>query len=241
LKKSLALCLLLAACVTAARAQMPTGGYPGAQPVNARAGKGVHYLYLVRHGIYDRDSTATDDRVANGLNALGHEQAKLVAARLAALPVKFTHLVSSEFRRAAETADEIGLVLHLTPTRDGSLNECTPTSSNAGLMAGEKPQDLAACDSARAVAWQRYFAPTPDRDTYDLLVWHGNGIRWTLMRTVGADVRDWLNLDSGNGSLTIVAVRPDGSTRLVLYNDVGHIPWEKQTWSGRGGGWVMGR
>jgi hypothetical protein len=61
------------------------------------------------------------------------------------------------------------------------------------------------------------------------------------MRTVGADVRDWLNLDSGNGSLTIVAVRPDGSTRLVLYNDVGHIPWEKQTWSGRGGGWVMGR
>ncbi len=241
MKKSLALCLLLAACVTAARAQMPTGGYPGAQPVNGRAGKGVHFLYLVRHGIYDRDSSATDDRVANGLNALGHEQAKLVAARLAALPVKFTRLVSSEFLRAAETADDIGRVLKLTPTRDGALNECTPTSSSASFMAAEKPQDLAACDSARAVAWQRYFTPTPDRDTYDLLVWHGNGIRWTLMRAVGADVKNWLNLDSGNCSLTIVAVRSDGSTRLVLYSDVGHIPWEKQTWSGRGGGWVMGR
>src|SRR5260370_1423431 len=78
----------------------------------------------------------------------------------------------------------------------------------------------------------------PDRDAYDVLVCHGNVIRWTLMRTVGADVKSWLNLDSGNGSLTIVAVRADGSTRLVMYSDVGHIPWEKQTWSGKGGGWV---
>ena len=39
---------------------------------------GVHYVYLVRHGTYDRDTTATDDRISNGLNALGHEQAKLV-------------------------------------------------------------------------------------------------------------------------------------------------------------------
>src|SRR5258708_34261463 len=94
LKKALLLCRMLAAIATAASAQMPTGGYPGAQPVKARVGQGIHYLYLVRHGIYDRDSSATDDRVGNGLNALGHGQAKLAAARPAALPVKFTHLVA---------------------------------------------------------------------------------------------------------------------------------------------------
>jgi serine/threonine-protein phosphatase PGAM5 len=240
-KNALLLSLLLAACVSLSQAQAPTGGYPGAQPVDAMKGQGVHYLYLVRHGIYDRDTTATDDRTSNGLNALGHEQAKLVGARLAALPIKMTHLVSSEFLRAAQTADDIAPLIKLTPTRDGSLNECKPTSSNARLMAGERPVDVAACDSVRVASWNRWFVPTPDSDTYDVLVCHGNVIRWTLMRAVGADTKNWLNSDCGNGSLTIVAVRPDGSLRLVMYSDVGHIPWEKQTWSGKGGGWVVGR
>jgi hypothetical protein len=36
----------------------------------------------------------------------------------------------------------------------------------------------------------------------------------------------------------MIAVRPDGSIRLAMFSDVGHIPVEKQSWSGRGGGWV---
>jgi serine/threonine-protein phosphatase PGAM5 len=202
---------------------------------------GVHYIYLVRHGIYDRDTTATDDRVSNGLNALGHEQAKLVGARLAGLGVKFDRLISSEYLRAKQTADDMGAQMKMTPSRDGLLNECTPNSSNARLMASEKPADVAACDSTLAVAWQRYLVPTPEHDTYDVLVCHGNVIRWTLMRALGADTKNWSNQDAGNCSLTIIAVRPDASIRLAMYSDVGHIPVEKQTWSGRGGGWVKGR
>jgi len=202
---------------------------------------GTHFVYLVRHGIYDRDKNATDDRVSNGLNALGHEQAKLVGARLAGLGVKFDRLISSEFLRAKETADDMGAAMKMTPTRDGVLNECTPAAVSASLMAGEKPADVAACDSVRAVSWQRYFAPTPDRDTYDVLVCHGNVIRWTLMRALGADTKLWSNQDAGNCSLSIIAVRPDGTIRLVMYSDVGHIPVEKQTWSGKAGGWVKGR
>jgi serine/threonine-protein phosphatase PGAM5 len=90
----------------------------------------------------------------------------------------------------------------------------------------------------RAVAWQRYFVPTPGRDTYDVLVCHGNVIRWTLMRALGAVTKHWSDQDFGYGSLSIIAVRPEGSIRLVMYSDVGHIPVEKQSWSGRGGGWV---
>ena len=135
----------------------------------------------------------------------------------------------------------MGAPMKMTPTRDGLLNECTPSSSNARLMAGEKPEDVAACDSVRAVAWQRYFVPTPDHDTYDVLVCHGNVIRWTLMRALGADTKHWSDQDIGNGSLSIIAVRTDGSIRLAMYSDVGHLPVEKQTWSGRGGGWVKGR
>jgi len=241
MRKLLILVLWLLCGAGPARDQAPTGNYPGRQPVNLMQGRGVHYLYLVRHGIYDRDSTVTDDRSGNGLNTLGHEQARLIGARLAQLPIKMTHLVSSEFLRAAQTADDMAPYLKLVPTRDGSLNECTPSRVSRSIMAGADTADVASCDSTREASWRRWFVPTPDRDTYDVLVCHGNVIRWTLLRALGADTRAWSNQDSGNCSLTIIAVRPDGSTRLVMYSDVGHIPWAKQTWSGRGGGWVMAR
>ena len=239
MRSFLLMCVLLSSSPAATQAQtQPTGGRPGAQPVATGTGKGIHFIYMVRHGFYDRDSTATDDRVSNGLNALGHEQARLIGQRLASLPIEFDRMMSSELLRAAQTADDMARVMNITPKRDGALNECTPASSNARLMAGEKPADVVACDSSLALAWRRYFVPTPERDTYDVLVCHGNVIRWTLMRALGADTKNWSNQDSANGSLTIISVRPDGSIRLVGYSDVGHIPVDKQTWSGRAGGWI---
>ena len=231
MKHASLVCALLLSAVSLAWAQAP----------GAPAATGTHFVYLVRHGIYDRDTSATDERVSNGLNALGHEQAALVGERLAKLPIKFDRLISSELLRAAQTADDMAKAMKMTPTRDAALNECTPTTTNARIMASEKPQDVAECDSARAVSWVRYFAPTPERDTYDVLVCHGNVIRWTMMKALGADTKEWANLDCGNASLTIFAIRPNGSIRPVMYSDVGHIPVEKQTWSGRGGGWVKGR
>ena len=53
----------------------------------AKPGTGIHYVYLIRHGIYDPDPDKNaDDVVANGLNTLGRDQARLVGARLAAHP-----------------------------------------------------------------------------------------------------------------------------------------------------------
>jgi serine/threonine-protein phosphatase PGAM5 len=231
-KHALLVSFLLLSAVCTAWAQSPSAS------TGAPAATGTHFVYLVRHGIYDRDTSATDDRVANPLNKLGHEQAALVGERLAKLPVKFDRLISSELLRAAQTADDMAKAMKMTPTRDVILNECTPTSSNARIMAEEKPWDVAECDSARAVSWVRYFAPTPERDTYDVLVCHGNVIRWAWTRAMGADTREWANLDCGNASLTIVAIRSNGTIRPAMYSDVGHVPVEKQTWSGRGGGWV---
>ncbi|MEP7127819.1 MAG: histidine phosphatase family protein [Chitinophagales bacterium] len=199
---------------------------------------GIHYVYLVRHGIYDYDANATDNRVSNGLNTLGHEQAKLIGERLATLPVKFTHFASSEFLRAKQTADDMGKFMNLTPTRDSLLNECMPTSNNTDIMKGAKPSNLAACDSARIRAWKHWFAATPTNDTYDLLVCHSGVITWMMLNAVGADSRNWNNMDIGNASLTIIAIKPDGTASLVMYSDVGHLPVEKQTWSATGGGWV---
>ena len=98
-------------------------------------------------------------------------------------------------------------------------------------------EGIAECEANLNAAWSKYFVPTPDADTHDLLVCHGNVTRWMVARALGMDLKSWTHFDIGNASLTIIAVRPDGSTRLVMYSDVGHIPVAEQTWTGRGAGW----
>ena len=196
----------------------------------------MRYVYLIRHGTYDRDDKV-DDRVGNGLNPLGHEQARLLGERLAQLPVNITALVSSDFTRARDTADDIGRALGMTPARDSLIHECTPASERADLMRDRAPGEIARCDSNLHAAWAKYMIPAPEADAHDVLVCHGNVIRWFVNRVFDVDPKRWTRMDIGNASLTLIAVRADGSARLVLYSDVGHLPVEKQTWSGRGGGW----
>lgn len=198
--------------------------------------RGVHFVYLIRHGVYDRDSLA-DDRVGNMLNALGREQAQLVGARLALLPIKVHALVSSDLARARETALIIGEALGMKSVPDSLIRECTPGSPRPDLMRSYTAESMALCDSTLATAWARYMRPTPEADTHDVLVCHGNVIRWMVSRAVSGDTRRWTDMDIANASITVLAVRPDGSTRLVMFSDVGHLPVAKQTWSGRGGGW----
>jgi serine/threonine-protein phosphatase PGAM5 len=202
-----------------------------------KAEQGVRYVYLIRHGMYDNDAK-TDDRVGNGLNALGHEQARLVGERLATLPVKMSSLVSSNYTRARDTADDIGRVLGMTPERDSLLHECTPMADRADFMKNHKPEEIALCESNLQAAWAKYVRPSPDADAHDVLVCHGNVIRWFVSKALGMDTKRWSAMDIGNASLTVIAVRADGSTKLILYSDVGHIPVDKQTWTGRGAGWA---
>jgi len=233
LTRGLAIFAAALALAAAAQAADPPGRPRAAE---APPPRGLHFVYLIRHGGYDRDSLA-DDRLGNGLNALGREQAQLVGVRLAALPVKIHALVASDFARARETATIIGGALGMTPAQDSLIHECTPASMRTDLMRSHTPESMALCDSNLTAAWARYLRPTPEADTHDVLVCHGNVIRWLVSRAVGADTRRWADMDIANASITVIAVRPDGTTRLVMFSDVGHLPVEKQSWSGRGAGW----
>jgi serine/threonine-protein phosphatase PGAM5 len=195
---------------------------------------GIRYVYLIRHGFYDRDSL--DERVGSRLNALGHEQARLLGARLKGLPVTFGALVTSDFTRARETADDLGAILGMKPALDSLIHECTPRGDR--YMSSHPPAEVALCDSNLNAAFRKYMTPSPSGDAHDLLVCHGNVIRWMVSKALGMDTMRWPNLELGNASLTIVAVRPDGETRLVMYSDVGHLPVDKQTWTGKGAGWT---
>jgi hypothetical protein len=61
----------------------------------------------------------------------------------------------------------------------------------------------------------------------------------TLRDLLAGGAQRWGRMGIGNASLTVLAVRPDGTARLVMYSDVGHLPVDKQTWSGRGVGWGL--
>jgi serine/threonine-protein phosphatase PGAM5 len=202
-----------------------------------RPAPGTRYVYLIRHAIYDFDSTVTDDRLGNGLNALGHEQAHLVGKRLAALPIHFASFVTSDFLRAKQTADDIGAELSMKPLLDSLIHECTPHSNRPDYMSNHPAEEIGRCDTNLTAAWARYARPSPAGDTHDLLVAHGNVIRWLVAKALGMGTERWPSFEIANASITIIAVRPDGSTRLVLFSDVGHLPADRQTWTGRGAGW----
>jgi hypothetical protein len=46
-------------------------------------------------------------------------------------------------------------------------------------------------------------------------------------------------MDIGNTSITVIVVRSDGSLKVASFSDVGHLPPDKQTWTGRGAGYRM--
>ena len=204
----------------------------------APSAKGTRYVYLIRHGMYDRVESV-DGRTANGLNALGHEQARLLGERIRSLPVRPRLLVSSGLTRARETGDELALILGLPCERDSLLEECSPPSLADTAATAVDREEAATCTATLEKAWARYMRPATQDDTHDLLVCHGNVIRWFVARALQADSKRWNTMGIGNASLTILAVRPDGSTRLLMYSDVGHLPVDKQTWTGSGPGWHM--
>ena len=85
---------------------------------------------------------------------------------------------------------------------------------------------------------QSYARATAGTTTHDVLVCHGNVIRWFVCKALGVDLNQWTRMDIANASLTVITIRSDGTTRLEIFGEVAHLPIAKQTWSGKGPGWA---
>jgi predicted AlkP superfamily pyrophosphatase or phosphodiesterase/broad specificity phosphatase PhoE len=197
---------------------------------------GVRTLYLVRHGAYDRDDPR-DERVGQGLLPIGVAQARLAGDRLRGLPFAFDAIVASPMTRARETASviaaELGESRPSTPAIaiDPDLAECTPPTRRADIMAQEKPEDLAACSAQLERLAPRLLAPLAAGSgaRHELVVAHGNVIRWLVTRALGVDPAAWLGMSIGHASLTVLAVDDKGAVRVVAVGDIGHLPPGLQT------------
>jgi serine/threonine-protein phosphatase PGAM5 len=189
----------------------------------------VRTIYLIRHGEYDQKDEQ-DSHTGKGLIPLGIAQARLTAARRRSLPVKMTSLYSSTMTRARETALVIGedfpeLKLEQSPL----LDECTPPTWRKDIMAEESLDNMNTCRQQLEKAFSKFFTPAVGTDKNDIIVSHGNAIRYLVTRVLKVNSLSWLGMAIGNCSLTVVRIDPDGSMRLLAFSDVGHLPFNMQT------------
>ena len=181
-------------------------------------------IVLVRHGHYSPDPAA-DERLGPGLSPLGVAQAHLVGARLAGLPTRFDALYASPMQRARDTAATIAADF---PERRfeiiDDLAECTPPTRRAEVTKDEKPEELAACKARLDRIFTERFRPAAGAERSELLVCHGNVIRYMVTRALGVDTAAWLEMSVGHASITRIRIEADGRFKVISIGDVGHLP-----------------
>ncbi len=206
---------------------------PGGSRAADPGKRGTRTIYLVRHGQYDH-LDERDEFTGRELVPLGIAQARLIAARLRAMPVAFSSLTSSTMTRARQTARVISREFPgLELKQDPLISECTPPTWRKDVMAGETADAMAACVRNIERFFQERFVPSPDAaDRHDIVVCHGNVIRYLVTRVLKADPMSWLQMGISNCSLTIVRIPSDGTMKLDAFGDYGHIPENLRTFTG---------
>jgi serine/threonine-protein phosphatase PGAM5 len=177
---------------------------------------GTRNLLLVRHGQYDADR-------GGSLTALGREQAtvtgKWISEHLAGQRV---HAVwSSTLPRARETADIVGKNVTRSAVKRAAVLREGMYSKIKGydVPASEREEDRNRAD----LAYDRFFKTTRV-DRFEIVVCHGNLIRYLVCRAMEIPVLRWTRMNSNHCALTRVLIRDTGAVRVVSYNETAHLP-----------------
>lgn len=173
---------------------------------------GFRTLVLVRHGEY-----RLDDGPDPGLTLLGQRQARYCESLLR--HERFDEVVTSSLVRARETCAEIVEPWRRKAQVSDLLVEGVPTRvAQLGVSAKKAALDRSRFDEAYAT----FFAPSKEARC-DLLICHGNLIRYLVARALGVAPRTWTRLISNHCGITRVVVR-DTRVRVISYNETAHLP-----------------
>jgi serine/threonine-protein phosphatase PGAM5 len=198
-------------------------------------------LYLIRHGDYipidnavlgkNPSMEARYQRACEvgGLTLLGTEQAEVVAERLKPLPITAIH--TSTMLRAVETAEIIATQFpKVRVNRSDKLWECIPAvpppPHDRGILKKHTAAELAEQQGRAEHAFDHYFKRARGRDKHEIIVAHGNLIRYFICRALNVAPEPLvLGMDLCNCSVSEVLIHANGRMMLVAYNDVGFMPY----------------
>jgi broad specificity phosphatase PhoE len=195
----------------------------------------VRTIYLVRHGQYESD-LESKDTLGGSLTPLGKEQSERTAEALKLVAVNAVY--TSTLRRASETAAAIvdrfpGVSVQ--PLRE--LWEIVPAippreSEYFALHFPTLTPEVIARDRQTAdKAFTLLFRPASNQDTHDVIVCHGNLIRYFVCKVLDVPPETWANMETNNCGITRCTVESDGRKMLISMNDVGHLPLEMRTFT----------
>lgn len=185
-------------------------------------------IILVRHGQYYPKSENTLEK----LTTLGRKQAQLAGKRLA--ENKIDRIVHSTMPRAQETAEIIKKTLGYRKKMEScdSLRECVPGfPKKLRKKYGHTDEKKLKSYKVQADrAFKKYFK-APRKDSVEVLVCHGNIIRYLICKVMALEGYEWMQMDIQQCGMSVVVLRSKGEHRKIVisHNDVGHIPKHLRT------------
>jgi len=210
------------------------------EKITANTPKANRIIVMVRHGQYNLDGTQDSERY---LTELGKKQAEGTGQRLGLLYSKYLQkvdengnemknsnirLVKSTMTRATETAN---IILKQLPELEQAscdlLREGAPCIPDPPIESwAPHPADFFQEGARIEAAFRKYFhraEPSQDTTSVDILVCHGNVIRYCACRALQCDPKGWLNMSVHNGSISVFIIKPSGTVILRELGGAGHF------------------
>jgi len=202
--------------------------------------KASRILVMVRHGQYNLEGAEDKDRY---LTELGRQQAEVTGKRLGELYARYLQrvdengnlaptqikLVKSTMTRATETANIIlkQLPVEIEQSSCDLIREGAPCVPEPQIENwSPEPADFFQEGARIEAGFRRYFhraEPSQEETSVDILVCHGNVIRYCVCRALQLDPRAWLRMSVHNGSITVLVIRPSGRVSLLELGGAGHF------------------
>ncbi|XP_017852166.1 serine/threonine-protein phosphatase Pgam5, mitochondrial isoform X2 [Drosophila busckii] len=185
------------------------------------------HIILIRHGEY-LDEGPCDDN--HHLTQRGRMQAKYTGERLHQLGIKWDKVIASNMTRAQETAD---IILKEIDFDKAKVKSCSYLREGAPIppqppVGHWRPEKSFFRDGARIeAAFRRYFHrayPDQEKESYTLIVGHGNVIRYFVCRALQFPAEAWLRISINHASITWLTISPSGNVSIKYLGDSGFMP-----------------
>ena len=183
-------------------------------------GVATRTLLLIRHGAYEDGS----------LTPLGVAQARIVAERVAGWAEPIKAMTASTVTLAQETACVMRETLKSVPLASSDLlRECAPPSRADDASDGDSMAEEKECKDQLDQAFAKFFVPAHGAPETDVLVAHGNVIRYLVTKALGVDTKAWIGMSVGHASVTVIQISGAGEYEVIAVGDVGHLPPNMQS------------